>query len=203
MKTQPAKNIKVYEGVKMSSYFSNEELSTLGLKSYGNNVQISRFTRIYGPENIEIGNNVRIDDFCFLSGKIILGNYIHIAPFSELIGGKEGIELDDFSGLSSRVTLYAASDDYSGNFMTNPTIPDKYLNVMNKKIKLGKHVIIGAASLVLPGVIINEGTAIGACSLVNKSCKEWSIYKGIPAKYAKERSKELLKLEKEMETNVE
>lgn len=50
----------------MTSFYSEEELRSIGLKSYGKNVLISRFARIYGAESISIGNNVRIDDFCIL-----------------------------------------------------------------------------------------------------------------------------------------
>lgn len=71
----------------MDSFFSKEELQLLNIK-VGKNVKISRKSSIYGY-NIEIGDNVRIDDFCILSGKIRLGNYIHIAAYSALYGGTE------------------------------------------------------------------------------------------------------------------
>ncbi len=106
-----------------TSFLSREELMEIGFKSIGENVLLSRKASIYGPENIEIGNNVRIDDFCILTGKIKLGSYIHIAAYSALFGGEEGIIMEDFSGLSSRVSVYAISDDYSGESLTNPMIP--------------------------------------------------------------------------------
>ena len=40
---------------------------------------ISKKVSIYSPQKISIGNNVRIDDFCILSGNITLGNYCRIA----------------------------------------------------------------------------------------------------------------------------
>ena len=63
----------------MNSFYSPEELKSLGLKEYGENVFISRKCSIYGAENIRLGSHVRIDDFCVLSGKVELGNYVHIA----------------------------------------------------------------------------------------------------------------------------
>ena len=119
----------------MSSFYNDIELKGLGLRNYGKNVLISRNACIYGAENIEIGDNTRIDDFCVLSGKISLGANIHIAPFCLLAGGKKGIVIKDFSGLSSRVSLYAASDDYSGKSLTNPTIDEKYKKVVSKKVQ--------------------------------------------------------------------
>lgn len=182
----------------MSSFYSEEELKKMGFKSYGYNVKISRNTCIYKPGEIEIGNNVRIDDFCFLLGKIRIGNYIHIAPYSNLCGGKEGITMEDFSGISSRVSIYATSDDYSGEAMTNPTIPEKYTNVISSPVLIKKHAIIGASCVVLPGVTIEEGTSCGSMSLINKNTEPWSIYVGIPAKKKAERNRNLLEKEKEL-----
>jgi len=109
-----------------NSFYSQSELSRLGLKSYGLNVLISRNAVLYQPELLEIGNNVRIDGFTTISGKVVLGDYIHIAQFCGLYGGNEGIFMEDFSGLSSRIVIYATSDDYSGKSLTNPAVPEKY-----------------------------------------------------------------------------
>lgn len=175
--------------------YTQEELEKIGFKSLGKNVFLSRKASIYFPEKISIGNNVRIDDFCILSGDITLGNYIHIAAYCGLYGGG-GIEIDDFSTTSSRVVIYSVSDDYSGLALTNPIIPEKYRNIKIGKVILKKHTIVGTGSTILPQIILEEGTAVGAHSLVNKSTKSWGIYVGSPAKRIKERKKDLLELEK-------
>lgn len=177
-------------------FYSREELEKIGFKSLGENVLISDKTSIYSPEKISIGNSVRIDDFCILSGEITLENYIHVAAYGALFGGA-GIQIKDFAGLSSRVTIYSQSDDYSGETMTNPTIPEKYKKITYGKVTIGKHCIVGASSIILPGVNIEEGTAVGAMSLINRSTEAWKIYSGIPARALKDRKKDLLELEKE------
>jgi len=179
----------------MNSFYSQEELKELGLKHYGENVLISRKCSIYGAKNISIANNVRIDDFCILSGKITIGNYCHIAAATLLFGGKQGIVLEDFSGLSSRCAIYAETDDYSGEFMTNPTIPDEYRGVVGGKVLLKKHSLLGSGTMVMPNVIIGEGTAVGAMGFVSKNLDDWSVYFGAPVRKIKERSKNILKLE--------
>ena len=103
----------------------------------------------------------------------------------------------DYSGVSSRVSIYAVSDDYSGSAMTNPTVPEKYTNVIKKPVRLEKHSIIGASSVVLPGVIVREGSSCGSMSLINKSTEEWSINVGIPAKKIGNRKRDLLEMEKQ------
>jgi galactoside O-acetyltransferase len=82
--------------------------------------------------------------------------------------------------------------------MTNPTIPSEYTGVIHKDVYLGKHVIVGSGSVILPGVRLEEGVAIGALSLVTKSCKAFGIYAGNPAKFIKERKKDLLALEQKL-----
>lgn len=173
-------------------------LKKMGFKSLGNNVQISDKASFYGIENIKIGNNVRIDDFCVLSagtGGIEIGNFVHIAVFSSLIG-KGRISLGDFCNLSSRVSIYSSSDDYSGSTLSNPTIPENFKNVKNAPVSIRKHVIIGSGSIILPGVEIKEGAAIGALSLVNRDCEAFTVNAGIPAVKIKDRIKELLNIEK-------
>jgi galactoside O-acetyltransferase len=179
----------------MNSFFSPNELISLGFNKIGENVLISRKASIYEPHLIEIGDNVRIDDFCILSGSICLGSFIHISAYTALYG-KYGIILDDFTTISGRVTIYSQNDDYSGAYMTNPMIPKQFTNVTGGPVQIKKHSIIGAGSIVLPNLTINEGVAVGAMSLINRSLKEWRIYAGIPAKYLKPRSKALLQNEK-------
>jgi acetyltransferase-like isoleucine patch superfamily enzyme len=169
----------------------------MGFASVGKNVQISDRASFYNTANISLGNNVRIDDFCVLSaglGGISIGNYIHIAAFSSLIGAGK-ITLSDFCGVSSRVSIYSSNDDYSGKKMTNPTLPSQYTRVSHADVLVGKHVIVGCGSVILPGISLEEGVAIGALSLVTKNCEAFGIYSGNPARRIKSRSRDLLKLE--------
>lgn len=74
---KPLKKGIAIEHVQVSnqtSFLSQKELEEIGFCSYGTNVKISRYARIYSPEKIKIGDNVRIDDFCILSGKITVIN---------------------------------------------------------------------------------------------------------------------------------
>ncbi len=179
----------------MNSFYSVEELRKLGLGKCGDNVLISRKASIYTPEKIEIGNNVRIDDFCILSGAIKIENNVHIAAYVALFAGDAGVVCEDYVGISARTIVYATSDDYSGEYMTNPTIPDRYKNVQSEKVLFRKHSLIGAGCIVLPGVTVGEGASIGAMSLINRDIENWTMNVGIPARKMKERSKRLLELE--------
>lgn len=179
------------------SYYTQDELIQLGFQSIGNNVLLSKKASIYGHARISIGNNTRIDDFVVISageGGVEIGDNVHVAIYSSLIGAGR-IQLSNYSNISSRVSIYSSNDDYSGGAMTNPTIPACYTNVSHQSVSVGKHVIIGCGCVVLPGAQLKEGAAVGALSLVNADCKEWSIYAGNPIRKIKERKKDLLELE--------
>ena len=179
--------------------FARAVLEAMGFASLGSDLHISDRAAFYGCAQIALGNNVRIDDFCVLSagqGGIAIGDHVHMAVYSCLIG-KGRITLSDFCNISSRVSIYSSSDDYSGATMTNPTVPDRYKNVLHADVSVGKHVIVGSGSVILPGITLEEGVAVGALSLVGESCPAFGIYAGNPARRVRERKRDLLDLERE------
>lgn len=183
----------------MGNFLSEEELRKLGLREYGEDVLIGRHAVLYHPERLSLGNHVRIDDFTVISGNVVLKDHIHISQFCGLYGGDDGIVMEDFSGLSSKCSIYAVSDDYSGASMTNPTVPAEYKpGSIGSPVRIGKHAIIGCNSVVLPGVTVAEGTAVGSMSLCNRSTEPWSMYVGIPARKKGERKRDILELEKQL-----
>lgn len=180
------------------AFLSTTELAAMGFKSLGRNVLISTKASIYDPEQIEIGDHSRIDDFCVISGKVTLGRHVHIAIFCNIAGGSEGVTLDDFAGLAYGCQVFSQSDDYTGRALTNPTIPARFKRDTKKAVHLGRHCIVGTNSLIFPGVTLAEGCAVGAMSMVTKSTLPWSVYFGIPAVRIKARKRDLLQLEQEL-----
>lgn len=181
------------------SYYTASELKKIGFRKFGKNVKISSKSSIYGADKISIGSNVRIDDFCILSAAeegIEIGNNVHIACYVSIIGRKK-ITISDFANISARVSIYSISDDFSGASLTNPTIPDKYKKLIQASVKIGKHVVIGNGSIILPGVTIGDGSAVGALSLVKENIKSNIIAAGVPAKKIKNRKKDIYRMEKE------
>ena len=171
----------------------------MGFAGVGENAMISDRASFYNCAGISIGSNVRIDDFCVVSagpGGIHIGNHVHLAVYSSLIGAGK-ISLSDFCNISSRVSIYSRSDDYSGATMTNPTVPAEYTGVRHADVFLGKHVIVGSGTVILPGVTLDEGVAVGALSFVNRSCKAFGIYAGNPARRVRERQRDVLALEEQ------
>lgn len=179
------------------SFLTLEQINELQFKSCGTNVKISERAVFYNTSQISIGDNSRIDDFVIISagfGGIQIGKFVHIAAYCSLQGNSE-IILEDFSGLSSRVSIYSSSDDYSGKKMTNPTVDSMFTGVYSAPVTIKKHSIIGVNASILPGVTIGFASAIGAFSLVTKDIGDHKIAVGVPAKEKILRKKDLLDLE--------
>lgn len=176
-------------------FYTEDELTSAGFSRVGRNVKIHNRCSIYCPENISIGDNVRIDDFAVLiaTGPVSLGNFTHIPNFC-FIGANAGFEMQDFATLAPGVHIYTSSDDYSGEALTNAVVPKQFTGGTRSSVVLERHVIIGASSVVLPGVTIGEGSSVGALSLVKTDLEPWGIYCGCPVRRLRGRSKGLLAL---------
>lgn len=178
------------------TYMNAEELNSLGIGTLGRNVHISTRAVLYEPHLMAFGDNTRIDDFCVLSGRITLGRNVLVTVFCNIAGGQAGVSIGDFSGLAYGCHVLSQSEDFSGHFMNNSTIPVEYRSETKKPVRIGNHCNVGTNCVILPGVTLADGTAVYAMSLVTKSTEPWSIYFGIPAKRLKGRSRDMLSLEK-------
>ncbi|WP_462379133.1 acyltransferase [Pseudomonas sp. Marseille-QA0892] len=164
-----------------------------GFRSVGNNVRIYEGAKIFGREHIYICDNVIIDDFVFIyaTAPLFIGSHVHIASFTSITGGGVVI-LEDFCGLSSGVRITSGSEDFLGGGLTNPTVPDRFRKVHRAFVHIGRHAIVGANAVILPGVTVAGGCAVGAGSVVSKRLDAWGIYVGAPARRIKSRPSELI-----------
>jgi len=183
-------------------YYNSEELKNLGFKKIGENVKIAKNCTIIGLENISIGSNVQIDGgVCLIAntGFLNIGNYVHISNGCYL-SCSGGINMEDFSGLAAKVSIYSATDDYLGNGLTNCTVPDHLRILRSGVVNIGRHCLIGTNAVILPNATLAEGSSVGAMSLIleNKKLDPWKVYFGIPAKPIKRRKQNVLDLEKEI-----
>lgn len=187
-------------------YYKEEELKCFGFKHLGKNVLIKKNTTIFNPSNIILEDNARVEDWVLLlaSGDvgITLRAHSYIASHCCLLG-RGGIEMGEFSTLAPHVSLVSASDDYSGNTLTGLAVPAEFRGSIEGKIIIGRHVIIGINSSVMPGIHIGEGTAVGAHSLVRKNLPAWGIFAGNPIQFIKKREQKLLELEQQFKKTRE
>ena len=162
-------------------------------KHIGKNSVVWPSAKIAFPENISIGIETCIDDFCFLyaTGKgIEIGDFCHITAYSMLLANGL-IKFNDFSAVGPRCTLLSATDDYQGNgFIGLKVFGDEFREMEIADIILEKHAHVGAGTIILPGVTIGEGCSIGAGSIVTKDMPPWTICYGQACKPMKDKPKE-------------
>jgi galactoside O-acetyltransferase len=182
-------------------YYGSEQLRSFGFASVGKNVRVARNCVIIGLENIELGDNCRIDSgtrMIAAEGYIRLGRYVHVHT-NCLLGGRGGIELGDYSALSHDVCLISASDDFSGRWMFAGTVPAKFTKPIVASIVLGRHCAVCMQSCVLPGVTFGEGAVLAVHSMARKSLEPWGLYFGSPARLIKRREQRPITFQNEIE----
>ncbi len=188
--------------MKAEHYLSADELARMGFASCGRHVFISRTALITHPERVHLGDMVRIDGHTTIvaNRSVRIGSNVHIGS-SVTISAAAEVTVGDFSGISAGVKLFTTDDDYSGAYLSGPTVPPSHTNITTAPVELHEHCVVGANSVILPGVVLEEGVVVGALSLVKGHLPAWGIYGGAPARLLKPRSNALLSRVKEIRAN--
>lgn len=178
-------------GLRNARFLTSEELISLGFAEVGENVLVHETVVLIGVEKMRLGSNIRIDPYCVISADepVTIGSHVHVAAHVLLSGGA-GITLHDFAGISHGAKLLSASDDFSAGVLTGPTVPQDLRRVHSAPIVLGRHAVVGANSVVLPGTQVNDGAMIGALSLARGELEAWKVHAGVPAREVGTRDKE-------------
>ena len=128
--------------------------------------------------SLEMGENCRIDPFVTVTGKVRLGNNVHIGVGACLFGS-EGIEIGNDCSISPRAMVFTGSFDRDTGYRANPQVKHKYY--FSGPVKIGHRCIVGAGSVVLPRVTLANDVLIGALSLVKRDL-EAGMYAGSPVR---------------------
>jgi acetyltransferase-like isoleucine patch superfamily enzyme len=180
--------------VNYNSFLNLDEISKMRFGYVGKNVKISRNAQFYGAEFLSIQDNTRIDDFAIIStqSESFIGKNVHIGNRT-YITSSLGFFLGDYSGVSSNCSLFGDSDDFSGEFMSNPTFEMEKRNVTSNQLIIQEFAVIGVSSIMLPGASLNEGSVLGAFSCLKKATEPWTVYIGNPARAINNRKDQIKK----------
>lgn len=166
------------------------------LKYLGKNVIIGKTVRIRKPQEVSIGDNTIIDDFTYISCAMEIGKNCHIASNVSISGGKGKLTMGDYSTISNGCSVHCASSDYRECSLDLPSVPEEeQFGGTVEDIEIGKYVVLGAHSCVLPGAKLPDGSAYGAYTLVKKdvNLRPYHLYVGNKCRDLGERkNKELL-----------
>ena len=176
--------------IKKFENYINIELKDSGL-TFGTDVFISNDVILHNPQNIMIGNNVRIDSQCILiagkNTKIKIGNNVHISAGCYFYGNSGDITLEDYTCTSARCILYTSNDDYIDGYATNSVVSNNIKKVTTGDIIVKKHSVVGCNSVILPNVVLEYATSVGSHSLIKRNTNSFDVVAGSPAKFIKKR----------------
>ena len=158
----------------------------------GIDVFLNDFVSITRPELVKIGNHVAIDFGFVCTTGLVIGDYVHISPYVSVIGGKKtSLNIEDFFFISTVSRMICGSELFQGDGLIGPMIPDEYKdNQILEPINLKRFSGVCANSVVMSGVVMSEGSVLGANSFLKESTEPWTIYAGSPARPIKQRKKE-------------
>jgi len=126
----------------------------------GSNTKIAANVNIFGSEQnlLEIGTDCYIGSNCLIEGfnaKVVIGSNVSFAQNVNLMSG---------SGPNASPLM------------------QKIFPVIKGAVFIGDHSWIGASVIIMPNVSIGKYCIVAANSYVNKSCDDYSIVGGNPAK---------------------
>lgn len=158
---------------------------------YGKDVFLHESVEFTRRELVKIGNHVAIDSGFYCTTGLTIGDYVHISPHVAVIGGKKtSLNVEDFCFISTGTKLICGSETFWGHGLVGPLIPDEYKDdQIIKPIILKRFAGTLANSVVMPGVVMGEGSVLGANSLLKCDAEPWTIYAGNPAKPIRTRLK--------------
>jgi galactoside O-acetyltransferase len=133
---------------------------------------------MYGREHIRFGRHVRIDAFTVLTASpdgMEIGDFVHIGAHCVVLGSAARVTFGRGAGLSPRVTLFTATDDFTSGVLVGPCIPSDLRGVRSGAVALADHAVVGCGSVILPGVTLGRGSAVGAMSLVRRDVEALAV----------------------------
>lgn len=114
---------------------------------------------------------------CHVGKGVFVGDNVRIDT-----GHSDLIYIDDYAHITGGCRLLCHQRDLDDYFVGDNASTLKY---RKGEIHIGKGVMLGMETMVMPGVSIGEGAIIGAGSLVTKDIPAWTIALGRPAKVVK------------------
>ena len=160
----------------------------------GIDVVIDADHKITRPHLSEIGNHVAIDKGFYCTTGLKIGDYVHVSPYVVVIGGQHTkLEIHDFCFVSVGARLICGSELFQGQGLIGPLIPNQYKDQQKlQPIILQRFSGVCANSVVMPGVVLAEGSILGANSFLKTSTEPWTIYAGNPARPIKSRRSDIM-----------
>lgn len=138
---------------------------------------IKKMGRVRISEGVTIGYPYRVE----------IGDYVTLNN-GVTIDGYGGVKIGSYVRIAHRASIMSSDHNYSDR-----DIPVFKQGLTFSEVTIGDDCWLGCNVVILPGVVLQKGSIIAANAVVNKSCDEYSVLGGIPAKKLKSRGDVILK----------
>lgn len=115
---------------------------------------------------------------CHVGKNVFIGEYVRMD-----IWHADLIYIDDYAHVTSGCRILCHQRDLTGYCVGDNAADLKY---RTGEVHIGKGVMLGMETMVMPGVTIGDGAIVGARSVVTKDIPPYTIAVGNPAKVIKQ-----------------
>jgi len=130
------------------------------------------FDRWKRAEELGFGKESSIYDSSLVFGKVKVGSYCWIGPFT-IIDGSGGLKIGNYCTISVGVHIYSHDN-------INRTLSSGRIPIDRKPVTIGNNNYIGPYTIITKGISIGNYCIIGAYSLINKNVPDYSFVIGQP-----------------------
>jgi acetyltransferase-like isoleucine patch superfamily enzyme len=154
----------------------------------GPNVFIDQNVFFAYPKSVRLAEFSYIDkNVIIMSRTAIVGRRVHIAP-RVFVSGGGGFEIEDYACIATNSNIITSTEILKdGARCSGPMVSASQRNLYRSKVLIKKDAFIGANATLLPGVVIAEGSVVGAGVTISKSTDAWGIYLGAKTQKIAER----------------
>lgn len=131
----------------------------------GRGSTIHMMARVYDPRHITIGTDTIVGEKTTLDGR------------RQLPDSTGELRIGNHVDIASEVMIWTSQHD----------LRDSHFRAIEKPVVIEDYVFIGPRAIILPGITIGRGAAVGAGAVVTKSVAPLTIVAGIPAKEISQR----------------
>ena len=191
----PRLNSKVFKCLIYSFVKKSKGLAVNNFKSVGEDTFIDEKAYFRRPHLVSIGNKCSIDAGAYITTGAVFGSYVHVGPYVSVIGGESGLLIaEDFSTFAAGSRVVCLGEEHRGKGLIGPAIPSQFRDTLvGGIVKVERFVNVLTNAVILPGVVLAEGSVIGANSVISFDTEPWGVYLGNPARKIKLRDSSRMK----------
>lgn len=113
-----------------------------------------------------------------LCQRVSVGRRVHIAP-NVLVSGGGTLEIEDYACVATGTSIITSTEVLKdGARCSGPMVAPSQRNVVRGHVQIEKDAFIGPHVVILPNIVVKQGSVIAAGVTVAKNTEPWGIYVG-------------------------